>query len=535
MARGDTLRAGAPPRFGRARRAPSRRFVFGDSARRGDSVAVPRRSCRRCCGRSWSARSAPDIRSSSSPTASSTIPTRLARCRPARAIVVLRAPPRRDLAAVDDRRAARGGRAATPSRCASASSPAAAARRPGTLALTLDGKPIATSPVDSLPPSASGPWRSARGSRARRAGACCARSSRRPSDAEPRNDTLSVGVDLSRAASAVFVSTSPDFDARYALAVLRGALGIPTRGFFRVAPGEWRVEGALTPRHRGRSAAGGARRAGRDHPRRHGGVRPAARGDARAAGAHRDDRRREGEWYASAAPASPLAPALSGFVVGQPAAASRVAATQPEGHVGRARGAARPRDERKPIVVGTDEPRRVAIVARVGPLALALPRRRRVRRVHGALGEHLRLAGRRARRSARGGARRASAARGRSGAVAPRCGDGPRGRRSSLRQRGATRVDSLTLRFGAGATVVETRAACAGDLRGGDARRHGAARRERVARMAAARAAASRTARCAARSRPTRCRCCAMLGWAYALAILHAVRRVDSAAAPGMR
>ena len=68
-----------------------------------------------------------------------------------------------------------------------------------------------------------------------------------PDDAERRNDTLRVAVDLSRAASAVFVSTSPDFDARYALAVLRGALGIPTRGFFRVAPGEWRVEGALTP------------------------------------------------------------------------------------------------------------------------------------------------------------------------------------------------------------------------------------------------------------------------------------------------
>src|SRR5205085_8958652 len=66
-------------------------------------------------------------------------------------------------------------------------------------------------------------------------------------DAERRNDTLSVAIDLSRAASAVFASTSPDFDARYALAVLRGALGIPTRGFFRVAPGEWRVEGALTP------------------------------------------------------------------------------------------------------------------------------------------------------------------------------------------------------------------------------------------------------------------------------------------------
>src|SRR4029079_4938350 len=66
-------------------------------------------------------------------------------------------------------------------------------------------------------------------------------------DAEPRNDTLAIAVDLSRAASAVFVSTSPDFDARYALAVLRGALAVPTRGSFRVAPGAWRVDGSLAP------------------------------------------------------------------------------------------------------------------------------------------------------------------------------------------------------------------------------------------------------------------------------------------------
>src|SRR2546423_1618213 len=68
-----------------------------------------------------------------------------------------------------------------------------------------------------------------------------------PGDAEPRNDTLAMAIDLSRAASAVFVSTSPDFDARYALSVLRGALAVPTRGYFRVAPGAWRVDGSLTP------------------------------------------------------------------------------------------------------------------------------------------------------------------------------------------------------------------------------------------------------------------------------------------------
>src|SRR4029078_3025721 len=68
-----------------------------------------------------------------------------------------------------------------------------------------------------------------------------------PEDAEHHNDTLAVTGDVSRAASAVIVSTSPDFVARYALAVLRGSLGIPTRGYWKVAPGEWRNEGAFSP------------------------------------------------------------------------------------------------------------------------------------------------------------------------------------------------------------------------------------------------------------------------------------------------
>jgi|HubBroStandDraft_6_1064221.scaffolds.fasta_scaffold69766_2 hypothetical protein len=64
-------------------------------------------------------------------------------------------------------------------------------------------------------------------------------------DTEVRDDTLSAAIDVSPAAGAVFVSTSPDEDARYALSVLRDALTLPTRGFFRVAPGQWRVDGTL--------------------------------------------------------------------------------------------------------------------------------------------------------------------------------------------------------------------------------------------------------------------------------------------------
>jgi len=61
-------------------------------------------------------------------------------------------------------------------------------------------------------------------------------------DAEPRNDTLAIAIDVSPAAGAVFVSTSPDEDARYALSILRGAVALPTRAFFRVARDVWRSE-----------------------------------------------------------------------------------------------------------------------------------------------------------------------------------------------------------------------------------------------------------------------------------------------------
>ena len=50
-------------------------------------------------------------------------------------------------------------------------------------------------------------------------------------DAEPANDTLRAALELSAGASAVFVSSAPDEDARFGVALLRGALSLPTRGF----------------------------------------------------------------------------------------------------------------------------------------------------------------------------------------------------------------------------------------------------------------------------------------------------------------
>jgi hypothetical protein len=66
-----------------------------------------------------------------------------------------------------------------------------------------------------------------------------------PGDALARNDTLFASLEVAAGASAVFASTAPDMDARYALDVLRGTLAVPTRGYYRVAPGQWRVDGSL--------------------------------------------------------------------------------------------------------------------------------------------------------------------------------------------------------------------------------------------------------------------------------------------------
>jgi hypothetical protein len=115
----------------------------------------------------------------------------------------------------------------------------------GRVDLTLDGAAIIAQPFDSLAPFAEREvrWRLSAGSVAgHRVVRVVVRA---PGDALARNDTLTAALDVAAGASAVFVSTAPDFDARYALDVLRGTLAVPTRGYFRVAPGQWRVDGSL--------------------------------------------------------------------------------------------------------------------------------------------------------------------------------------------------------------------------------------------------------------------------------------------------
>ena len=388
--------------------------------------------------------------------------------------------------------------------------------RAGSLTIALEGKTIATSPIDSLAPFAErtivirSKLEGSGGPSILRAIVAS------PGDAEPRNDTASVAIDLSRAATAVFVSTSPDFDARYALAVLRGSLGIPTRGFFRVAPGEWRIEGALTP-----VGEADVRQAVREAPV------AIIHGDTAAFGPPRSitlgplalivTTSTEGEWYPSAAPASPLAPALSGLVWDSLPPVG-IATNPPKGtwqgvEARRGRG-----DERKPILVGSDEPRRVAIVAasglwrwrfRGGVASDAFTA------LWGSIFDWL------------------AAERADHRAAVPddrmlRAGDPVRWRRGSptdsvvsvaLHQRGTSRVDSLTLRFGGSASVVETQPLAPGiydaTTRGGSALLAVNPSREwlpRPPRVPAGPVRGALSADVGPRLRTA--------GWAYALAIL---------------
>lgn len=234
----------------------------------------------------------------------------------------------------------------------------------GTLALMVGEGTVLTSPIDSLTPYAERSVDLRARIEGKEGPAVVRAVVHSPGDVEPRNDTLSMAVDLSRAASAVFVSTSPDFDARYALSVLRGALAVPTRGYFRVAPGAWRVDGSLAP-----VSEADVRAAFHDAPV------AILHGDTTVFGPPRaatvgplallvpEDG--DGEWYAANAPPSPLSPALSGLPWDSLPPIT-IGGTAPSGQW-RALEVRRGRDEdHRVIIAGSDAPRRVVVVAASG-------------------------------------------------------------------------------------------------------------------------------------------------------------------------
>ncbi len=243
---------------------------------------------------------------------------------------------------------------------------------PGRLTVALDGRVLAATAVDSTAPytrrTVELRVRLPEGDGRRILGAFVSADR----DAERRNDTLATVIEVARQAGVVVVTTAPDEDLRFALAVLRGTLALPVRAYLRLAPGLWRTEGTLAP-----VSEGEVRQAVRDAPvaMLHGDTAvfgvplAAARGplalvpavgpgpDAGATGGR-------AEWFATAAPPSPLAPALNGIAwdslspldVGAPAVGDWNAL-----EVKRAR-----QFEARAVITGASRPRRRVVVNATG-------------------------------------------------------------------------------------------------------------------------------------------------------------------------
>jgi hypothetical protein len=147
--------------------------------------------------------------------------------------------------------------------------------------------------------------------------------------------------------------------------VLRGAISLPTRAYLRIAPGEWRLEGPLTP-----VSEADVRRAAREAPLL------VLHGDTAHFGAPRSVSTgtlalvpnvldTAGEWYPVAAPASPIASALSGIhwdsLAPLVASPTRLRGDWEGLVVARAR-----RFDRRAVIVGVERPRRTVTVSAAG-------------------------------------------------------------------------------------------------------------------------------------------------------------------------
>lgn len=280
---------------------------------------------------------------------------------------------------------------------------------------------------------------------------------RSAADHEARNDTLGVAVEVTRAPAAVFVSTTPDYDAREAVAALRGVTSLPTRAYYRVAVGAWRTDGTLA-----RVSESEVRAAVQGAPL------VVLHGDTAVFGAPRAATRAslllfagptgdEGEWFAAAVPPSPIAGALTGAALDSlpplnVSAPNAMPHAQWQGLVTRRGG----QDERRVALVGWDEPRRVAVLGASGFWRWRFRggvRADAYSAFFGAMYDWL-AAGRSDRRAVV------------PEAVAIRAGAPVRWRRGApadsvvrveLRRRGATaRVQTVTLRFAEGASVAES-------------------------------------------------------------------------------
>ncbi len=324
-----------------------------------------------------------------------------------------------------------------------------AGARAATMQITLDGEPLRTLDVPALDawgehelravvsPAAVGPAQ-----RILRAAV------RAPGDAEPRNDTLAAVLEVSRVPLGVAVSTAPDQDLRYALAVLRGTVGIPVRTYLRVAPGQWRVEPGLA-----RITESAVREAVAAAPF------VVLHGDTAIFGAPRAVTRgaltlipalpaaASDEWYVAATPRSPLSLGESGVAWDSLPPLELAASPTGQWTALTARGARSA--EIRAAIVGDDAPRRVITMAAAGTWRWAVRGAALAdahRSLWGAVFEHA---------AARGDERRAVGL----AASVVRAGEPLRWRRGTtadslvrgvLRALPDGREDSLTVRFDAG-------------------------------------------------------------------------------------
>lgn len=231
-----------------------------------------------------------------------------------------------------------------------------------TLAVELGGRPLATVAVEALGefeerevavravvPSIEGDQR--------------LQASLNAGDAVPANDAASATLRVSGVASVALISTAPDQDSRFALAVLRATQRGAVRGYVRVAPGQWREGDALRP-----VSEAVVRRALEQSSLAvlHGDTAYFGPPRARASGALVLIAPPEGsdDFYATSAGDSPLRAALAELPWdGLPPVRAGVA---PRGGLGALLARRARRGEERPLVTLQEEPRRVVIVSAAG-------------------------------------------------------------------------------------------------------------------------------------------------------------------------
>jgi hypothetical protein len=236
----------------------------------------------------------------------------------------------------------------------------------GRVGLTLNGREITGARLDSIAPSGERVLTMRFVAQGTNGDAELRATVESAGDDEPSNNSGAAVMQVASSAAAVLVSTSPDLDSRELAAVLRGTVALPTRAYFRVAPSVWREDGSLAP-----VTEEFVKRAIRDAPLvvLHGDTglfgppRAATRGALALVAPPVGD---PGEWFATGAPLSPVAPALTG-ISWDSLPPLEVSAQLPAGaefeilETRRAR-----RMERRVAIVGWERPRRVIVAGASG-------------------------------------------------------------------------------------------------------------------------------------------------------------------------